>query len=289
MSIIRVQRPEKYTTVSNVHINDDRLSWKATALLTYLLSKPNDWTVYIKQLAKAKKDGIKAVYSGIKELKECGYIEHVFIRGEDGKMHHGEYIVHEEPIAIGKPVNTDPEPYTQKGDTVNGNTDNGTLLNTEVKLNTDDDKTEPPPPEPKDSPKVDPSEPSPSFSENDLIQVLASLMTLVPEALRKPSVEHVIKSALEVNTPDYIRAAIAYTIANSTGGTLPKFKAYLGRAIDLAWAVGWEPETDQATGPDLDAVREQFMKMTDQNLRFMASAGNRFAIAEIERRAGAGN
>jgi len=287
MSIIRVQKTEKFTTISNVHINDDRLSWKATAILTYLLSKPNDWTVYIKQLAKAKKDGIKAVYSGIKELKEFGYIEHVFIRGEDGKIQHGEYIVHEEPIEIETPVNTKPKPYAQNGNTVNGNTDNGTLLNTEGKLKIDDDKPAPPAaPDPTPEPKT---ETSSSFSESELVSLLATLMALVPEQYQKPSIEKIIDSGLKAHTEDYIKLAILYTISHSNGGTWQKFKAYLGKCIDHGWHDGWEPDTDETSRLDLEAVKAKFKQIPDTALKQLADAGNTVAIEELKRRKQSGS
>jgi len=286
MSIIRVQKTEKFTVISNVHINDDRLSWKATSILTYLLSKPNDWTVYVNQLAKAKKDGIKAVYSGIKELKAFGYIEHKFIHGEDGKIQHGEYIVHEEPIAVETPVNREPLPYTQKGDAVKGNADNGTLLKTNNKLKTDDDKTGP---SPKVSPKVGPppkqetgKDPSSSFSEFELISILAGLINLIPKQHQKPTVSETINKALIIHTEDYIRLAILYTITHSNGNTTQKFKAYLGKCIDLGWADGWEP--DQGGQVDKEAIRKRFQKMPDNNLKAFAETGNVWAIEELERR-----
>lgn len=276
MSIIRVQRKEKWTTVSNVHINDSRLSWKATAILTYLLSKPNDWTVYVKQLATAKKDGIKSVYSGIRELKELGYIEHIFIRDEDGKMKHGEYVVYEEPREIETPVNTYSEPYAQNGNTVNGNADNGTLLNTDYikdgfKENTDDVPA-PPPPDPKPIQKETPPKPSSSFSENDFIKTVATLMSLVPEKYQKPSVEKVIKKSLKEHTETYIRFAILYTISHSNGGTWQKFKAYLGKSIDNHYHDGWGPENLEGTQADIEAAKKQ-QEEADRETRKLEEAG----------------
>lgn len=280
MSIIRVQKNENYSIISNGHINDDRLSWKATAILTYLLSKPNDWTVYVKQLAKAKKDGIKAVYSGIKELKEFGYIEHKFIHGEDGKIQHGEYIVHEEPIDVETLFNREPEPYTQKGDTVKGNAENGTLLSTNSKINTDDDKQAPPNPAPVISSKINQVIPSSSFSKSKLVPLLATLLTLVPEQHQQQSVKKILQKGLSAHTEEYIRLAILYTAAHSNGDTTQKFKAYLGKCIDLGWADGWEPEKQS----DQTAIKNEFRKMTDDVLTMLAGAGNQFATDELARR-----
>ncbi|MCP3940161.1 MAG: hypothetical protein GY710_01595 [Desulfobacteraceae bacterium] len=69
---------------SNIHLNDDRLSWKAKGLLIYLLSKPDDWQVYIKNLVKQSKDGMDSTYAGIKELIKAGYIIKTDIKDEKG-------------------------------------------------------------------------------------------------------------------------------------------------------------------------------------------------------------
>jgi len=274
--------PEKFTTISNVHINDARLSWKATSILTYLLSKPNDWTVYVKQLAKAKKDGIKAVYSGIKELKEYGYIEYIFIRDATGKMSHGEYIVHEEPIDVKTAVNPESDPYAHNGNAVNGNADNGTLLKTDSKIKTNDDQTAPPP---NSTPKVNQKEnPSPSFSQDDLAKIIATLMALAPKKFQKPSIEKTIERGLQTHTEDDIRLAILYAASNSNGGTWQKFKAYLGKCIEHHWHDGWKPDVDQGNQIDQEATREQFKRMSDKNLEFLADTGNIWAIEELKRR-----
>lgn len=72
--------------LKKIALNDPKLSMKARNIWATLLSKPDDWTIY----------------AGLKELKDAGYIEHVFTR-ENGKFAKGEYILHEEPVTIDKP------------------------------------------------------------------------------------------------------------------------------------------------------------------------------------------
>lgn len=62
------------------------LSFKARGLLIYLLSKPQDWRVSSKQLAKASPQGITAIRSAMKELVACGYARLQTIQGEDGRL-----------------------------------------------------------------------------------------------------------------------------------------------------------------------------------------------------------
>lgn len=109
MAIVRVSKRENpFVQIDKCGINDERLSWKAKGLLVYLLSKPDDWKVWVKDLVKRAKDGEKAVYSGLEELEQNGYISRMQVRKEDGTFGSMEYVVHERPI----------DPYLQNGDTV---------------------------------------------------------------------------------------------------------------------------------------------------------------------------
>ena len=107
--IIRVTKGnDPYARIDKVPINDERLSWKALGILTYLLSKPNDWKVMEANLINSHRNGRDAVRSGLKELIEAGYIERKMER-KDGKFLCVEYTVHE------RPINT---PLTEKPSTV---------------------------------------------------------------------------------------------------------------------------------------------------------------------------
>ena len=74
--IHRTPRPKRsFTVVSNQVICDDRLSFKATGVLIYILSKPDNWSTNTFQLAKAKREGADAIRSAIKELEVAGYVK----------------------------------------------------------------------------------------------------------------------------------------------------------------------------------------------------------------------
>jgi len=96
-TIIRVPKNNNYSIISNIYANDDRLSWKAKGILTYLLSKPDDWQVYAEHLKTVSKDGIKSVYSGLRELMEYGYMERHAFRDEKKRIIRWEYLVIESP------------------------------------------------------------------------------------------------------------------------------------------------------------------------------------------------
>ena len=74
MSVVRVNHNENYTVMSNFHLRDNRLSLKAIGLLSKILSLPPAWDYTIEGLAAICRDGVTAVKSALKELKDCGYL-----------------------------------------------------------------------------------------------------------------------------------------------------------------------------------------------------------------------
>jgi len=98
--IIRVKKKdEPYVLIRKYFINDKSLSLKAKGIMTYLLSKPDGWHVQVTDLVNQNADGEKAIRSGIKELKDAGYMVPVVNRDETGKIIKYDYDVHEEPLA----------------------------------------------------------------------------------------------------------------------------------------------------------------------------------------------
>ena len=94
--IIRTPKEDNFTRVDNILVNDKNLSLKAKGIMLYILSKPDDWKVYIKEITKNNKDGIDSVRSGINELLLLKYIQREKRRGEDG-TYAWEYIISENP------------------------------------------------------------------------------------------------------------------------------------------------------------------------------------------------
>jgi hypothetical protein len=76
-------------------LEDDRLSFKAKGLLSYLLSRSDDWDVYQSQLADLGPDGESAVRSGLQELMELGYLNRKKLRKEDGTFKGYMYVIYE--------------------------------------------------------------------------------------------------------------------------------------------------------------------------------------------------
>ncbi len=104
MSIFRVvhDKTNPYFMLNRAAVNDDRLSFKAVGILTYLLSKPDNWTVREEDLAARHTEGTFAVRSGLRELRDAGYMVYTVIRDEHGRLGGTEVHVYETPQKIEK-------------------------------------------------------------------------------------------------------------------------------------------------------------------------------------------
>jgi hypothetical protein len=104
MSIIRKGKNKEnpYVMASKVWVNDDRLSLQARGLMIYILSKPDDWQIYEKELLKHMPNGKDSLSSTMKELIQFGYIEREKIRDLKGTFRGYEYTIYEENIQSGK-------------------------------------------------------------------------------------------------------------------------------------------------------------------------------------------
>lgn len=96
-TIFRVPRQENYTVMSNVHLRDPNLTWKAHGLLSTMLSFPDDWDYTIAGLATIAKDNIASTRTGISELESNGYMQRIRQRRENGTYGKMEYWVYEDP------------------------------------------------------------------------------------------------------------------------------------------------------------------------------------------------
>lgn len=99
--IIRVRHDadNPYFLLNRAACNDSSLSFKALGIHTYLMSKPDHWTVQEADLAARHAEGTAAVRSGLKELKERGYLESVPVRDAAGRVTRWETHVYECAIA----------------------------------------------------------------------------------------------------------------------------------------------------------------------------------------------
>lgn len=97
-TVVRVEKTKNYTVMSNFHLNDKNLSFKAKGLLSYMLSLPDDWDYTLEGLSKKGKDGIDSVRTAVHELEEAGYLRRERLRDEKGRLTVAEYTLSERPI-----------------------------------------------------------------------------------------------------------------------------------------------------------------------------------------------
>ena len=138
MAVMRVEKNQNYTTMSNYHLQDTRLTLKAIGLLSKILSLPDDWDYTVAGLASICKEGKDAVRSALEELETAGYIERRQTHAADGSFAGNEYIVYESPADVRSPLSGFPS--TDKPSTENPLTENPTEQNTN-KQNTKRTKT----------------------------------------------------------------------------------------------------------------------------------------------------
>ena len=126
MSIFKNRkRVNPYSQIDNKMINDERLKAESLGVLVYLISKPEDWTISMKQLQNRFNFGREKMQSVTKNLEECGYLIRVKPQNELGQFIGTSWDVTDEPIdgnsdgaktrqsekpTVGKPVSQ----YTNK-------------------------------------------------------------------------------------------------------------------------------------------------------------------------------
>ena len=125
MSIIRIGKRPRYTVVSNEPIDNPDVDFGALGLLTYLLSKPDDWEVSIAHLCKQKKAGETVIRRLLKELITAGYAS--FKRANTGKTEWTIYECSNDHIS----------PYVEKPHVEKPHVDNQAQVITDKTTNTE--------------------------------------------------------------------------------------------------------------------------------------------------------
>lgn len=96
-TIIRAPRRNRYLVLDQRIVDDTRLSWAARGMLAYLLSRPDNWEVRVKDLQRRGNLGRDGTYKLINELRATGYVEFRQSRDARGRIRGGSYIVREIP------------------------------------------------------------------------------------------------------------------------------------------------------------------------------------------------
>ena len=109
MAVFRVERTSNYTVMSNYHLRDKTISFKAKGLLSMMLSLPENWDYTLAGLARISLEGKDAVRATIVELEKAGYIQRRQTTDKAGKFGSNEYIIREYP-ASHEPPSEGPSP-----------------------------------------------------------------------------------------------------------------------------------------------------------------------------------
>lgn len=100
-TIFRVEKnaDNPFVMIDRRPIENPQLSWRAKGILTYLVSRPDNWIVRLGDLIKRSPDGVYAVRSAIKELTAAGHITRREER-ENGRFKQYVLEVHEIPVVL---------------------------------------------------------------------------------------------------------------------------------------------------------------------------------------------
>ncbi|WP_314292917.1 hypothetical protein [Fusobacterium periodonticum] len=97
MAIIKmIKRESAYVTIDKTGIEDAKLSWAATGLLTYLIGRPANWQINITHLSGVKLNGERSTRNALLELREANYCHYFEIR-KKGRVAETIYLVFEIP------------------------------------------------------------------------------------------------------------------------------------------------------------------------------------------------
>ena len=96
MSVFRINKTDNYTVMSNYHLRDKKLSYKAKGLLSFMLSLADDWDYSINGLVSISKESNKAIRNVLKELQDNNYLSINKIKNEKGLFEY-EYLIYEKP------------------------------------------------------------------------------------------------------------------------------------------------------------------------------------------------
>ena len=136
MAVFRVERTNNYTVMSNYHLRDKTISFKAKGLLSMMLSLPENWDYTLAGLARISLEGKDAIRAAVVELEKAGYVQRRQTTDKAGKFGSNEYIIREYPASHEpppeKPSSAQPlpeNPTTDKPSTVSTQTENPMQIN----------------------------------------------------------------------------------------------------------------------------------------------------------------
>ncbi|NLO38922.1 MAG: DnaD domain protein [Ruminiclostridium sp.] len=99
--ICRKVRRRSFTQIDNEPINNTKLRYEDIGLLAYVMSKPDNWTIYKADLVTSHANGRESVNSILKRLQEYGYLMVVKGRTGKGNFTYNQYIFSDHAFDFG--------------------------------------------------------------------------------------------------------------------------------------------------------------------------------------------
>lgn len=96
--INRVRKESNFVMMDKGFLQNPELSAKAKGVLAYILSLPDDWVIYQKELLRHFKDGRVSIETALDELETHGYLTKERTRDEKGRLGHYDITIHEIPL-----------------------------------------------------------------------------------------------------------------------------------------------------------------------------------------------
>lgn len=99
MAVIRVEKTQNYSVMSNYHFKEKSMSLKSMGLLSLMLSLPDGWEYSVEGLSKLCADGETAIETALSELKTFGFVSVKKLMPNETKSGRIEYIytIYEQP------------------------------------------------------------------------------------------------------------------------------------------------------------------------------------------------
>ena len=87
MPLSRVKKHQhNYVIMDKSGLTDKRLSLRARGMLAYFLTKPDDWEINIRDLARQTPEGREALTTAMRELEQYGYAVKTLYRDDQGRL-----------------------------------------------------------------------------------------------------------------------------------------------------------------------------------------------------------
>jgi hypothetical protein len=115
--IIKHKHRNNFTMICNACINDENLLAGSLAILIYVMSKPDDWKIIMKDISKRFAIGRDKTYNIINKLIELGYMKRFSYRNGDGSLAKTAIFASDDPIFLST-YSCDKQPLTENQEVV---------------------------------------------------------------------------------------------------------------------------------------------------------------------------